>query len=205
VLISHNHYDHLDVDTLRWLAERDDPVVVVPLGVGATVRRLGFSTVHELDWDQAVDAGPLRIVGQQVRHFSGRGLFDRNRSLWLGFVVQGPTRRWYFAGDTGDGPHFAATGAAHGPFDLALLPIGAYAPRWFMSPIHIGPDEAVAAHVALRAERSLGVHHGTFRLTSEPQDEPVQRLAEAVAEAGLEPWRFEALEPGRAMVLLPRG
>ncbi len=201
VLISHNHYDHLDEGTLRALAERDDPVIVVPLGVGAMAKGLGFSQVHELDWEQSTQIGHLTVTGQRVRHFSGRGLFDRNQTLWLGFVVEGDAGRWYFAGDTGDGDHFQATGDAHGPFRLALLPIGAYAPRWFMAPVHIDPVQAVSAHQRLRAERSLGVHHGTFQLTKEPQDEPRELLGTALQEAGLEPWRFLAPRPGEALHL----
>jgi L-ascorbate metabolism protein UlaG (beta-lactamase superfamily) len=196
ILVSHNHYDHLDLGTLRTLARRDDPTLIVPLGNGRLVSGLGFSRVIELDWDQAVEVGPARVIGQEVRHFSSRGLFDQQKTLWMGFVVDAPAGRWVFAGDTGFGGHFAATGAAHGPFRLALLPIGAYAPRWFMSPIHMDPADAVRAHQALGAQFSVGVHHGTFRLTNEAQDAPKDELAQALAVAGLPPEAFVALAPG---------
>lgn len=196
VLVSHNHYDHLDLPTLHALAERDDPVFVVPLGVGPWLRDQGLRDVRELDWGQQATVGHLVITGQEVRHFSSRGLLDRMKTLWLGYVVEGADARWYVAGDTGDGPHFAATGAAHGPFDLALIPIGAYGPRWFMAPIHIDPAQAVAAHQALGARRSLGIHHGTFRLTNEGQDAPVEELAAAREAAGLPESAFFTLRPG---------
>ena len=197
VLISHNHYDHLDVDTLRALARRDDPVLVVPLGNGPLARALGFSEVIELDWRETVTARGLRITGEEVRHFSSRGLFDRNRTLWMGFSIEGTEAgRWYFAGDTGFGEHFADTGRARGPFRLALLPIGAYAPRWFMGPIHMDPQQAVAAHRDVRAAASLGIHHGTFQLTREGQDAPVEEMRAARQAAGLEERAFRALAPG---------
>ena len=196
VLISHNHYDHLDIDTLRWLAERDDPVVLAGLGNEATLAGLGLSDVRTLDWEQVTEVGGLRVVGQEVRHFSSRGLFDRQKTLWMGFVVEGDAGRWYFAGDTGYGQHFAQTGARHGPFRLALLPIGAYGPRWFMGPIHMDPQQAVAAHRDVRAAASLGIHHGTFQLTREGQDAPVEEMRAARQAAGLEERAFRALAPG---------
>ncbi len=200
VLISHNHYDHLDEGTLRTLAQRDDPVLVVPLGNGPLARDLGFPEVIELDWRQTVSARGLQITGEEVRHFSSRGLFDRNRTLWMGFSVEGKEAgRWYFAGDTGFGKHFADTGRARGPFRLALLPIGAYAPRWFMGPIHMDPDQAVQAHLAVGARQSIGVHFGTFQLTREAQDAPVEELAEARATHGVADDAFVALLPGQGM------
>jgi L-ascorbate metabolism protein UlaG (beta-lactamase superfamily) len=200
VLISHNHYDHLDVDTLSALATRDDPMLVVPLGNGPTVEGLGFSRVVELDWREQVEVAGLQVRGEEVRHFSSRGLFDRNRSLWMGFTVEGAEGgRWYFAGDTGFGKHFAETGAARGPYRLALLPIGAYGPRWFMGPIHMDPDQAVQAHQVLGAQTSVGVHFGTFRLTNEGQDAPVTELAEARRARGLADEAFVALQPGEAV------
>lgn len=198
ILISHNHYDHLDLNTLATLARRDDPVLVVPLGNGPTVAHLGFSRVVELDWGQATAVGPLTITGQQVRHFSGRGLFDRQKTLWMGAVVRGPAGAWYFAGDTGYGPHFAASAEAHGPFRLALLPIGAYAPRWFMSPIHMDPAQAVQAQRDLGGPPALGVHFGTFRLTTEGQDTPLEALADALSATDAPEGSFRALEPGQA-------
>ncbi len=202
VLISHNHYDHLDVGTLAALQARDAPTVVVGLGVGAQLRRLGMTDVVEIDWDQSAYIGELEIIGQRTRHFGGRGLFDRNTQLWLGFVIVAPSAKIYFGGDTGYGDHFARTGAEHGPFDLALIPIGAYAPRWFMGPVHVDPVDAVRAHQDLRAERSMGIHFGTFRLTEEGMYDPPRELAAARAEAGLPEESFVALVPGQALEVM---
>lgn len=201
VLLSHDHYDHLDLPTLRRLGREHDPLVVAGLGNRATLERAGLRRIRELDWGEALEAGPLRIVGQRTRHFSGRGAFDRQRTLWLAYVVESRAGRVYFAGDTGWGSHFEETGERFGPFWLALLPIGAYAPRWFMGPLHIDPAEAVRAHLALRAEQSLAIHHGTFRLTQEAQDEPRRLLGEALAEAGVPAEAFAVLEPGESLAL----
>ncbi len=200
VLISHNHYDHLDLDTLAALARRDDPVLVLGLGNASIVEGLGFSRVVELDWRETTEVAGLTITGEEVRHFSSRGLFDRNRALWMGFSVEGEHGgRWYFAGDTGFGKHFAETGSARGPYRLALLPIGAYAPRWFMSPIHMDPEEAVQAHLALGAQTSIGVHFGTFQLTREAHDAPIEELAAARSRHGVDDGAFVALRPGMAV------
>ena len=136
-----------------------------------------------------------------AHHFSARGVLDRNRALWGGFVLERQGRRVYFAGDSGYGPHFAAIRERLGPLDLALLPIGAYAPRWFMRPLHMDPDEAVCAHVDLGRPLTLGMHWGTFQLTDEAIDEPVRRLGQACATAGIAPERFSILSHGETMVL----
>lgn len=195
VLISHNHYDHLDLGTLEQL-ESHGPVLITGLGNGDILERNGHDRVVELDWNDTTTVGPLTIVGQEVRHFSSRGMFDRNKTLWLGFVIDGPAGPIYFAGDTGDGPHFRETAAAHGPFRLAILPIGAYLPRWVMAPVHIDPGAAVQAHLDLGAHRSLAVHFGTFRLSNEGQQDPPVDLAAAAHAAGLGPDDFWALQPG---------
>lgn len=196
VLISHNHYDHLDIPTLQRLEGHSQPLVVAGLGNAALLREAGLQRVQEIDWGDRVQVGPLGVIGQETRHFSGRGLFDRMGTLWLGFVIDAPSGRIYIGGDTGFGDHFAATGVHWGPFRLALLPIGAYLPRDFMAPVHIDPAEAVAAHQALRAQTSLGMHFGTFRLTSEGQDDPPRALAAAAEAAGLPEAAFGTLLPG---------
>ncbi|MFT4628096.1 MAG: L-ascorbate metabolism protein UlaG (beta-lactamase superfamily) [Myxococcota bacterium] len=195
ILISHNHYDHLDLDTLEALKSHGAPILT-GLGNGDILRRSGHMDVVELDWGGEHILGPLTVIGQEVRHFSSRGLLDRNQTLWLGFVIDSPVGAVYFAGDTGDGPHFAESGARQGPFRLAILPIGAFAPRWFMAPVHIDPRAAVAAHQALGAQHSVGVHFGTFRLSDEARDDPPRLVAEAAAEAGLGPDAFWVLAPG---------
>lgn len=197
VLISHSHYDHLDLPTLQALWARDQPRVVVGLGTGPIVRNAGVPKVRELDWWQGFrDPRGVRITSVPVQHFANRGLCDAGGQLWTGYVIEGAGGPVYFAGDTGDGPHFAAARARFGGFRLAILPIGAYQPEWFMAPIHIDPPAAVAAHQALGAQHSLGMHFGTFDLAFEGQDEPPRALAAARAAAGLSPEAFFVLAPG---------
>jgi len=180
VLVSHNHYDHLDLATLARLADRYKPRIFLGLGNSALLERERIAGGQDLDWGASAQAGPLRVSAVPVQHFSGRGLCDRNRTLWTGFVVEGPSGRWYFPGDTGFGPHFAEAASRFGGFRLALLPIGAFQPRWFMSSVHTSPDEAVRAHAALRASTSVAIHFGTFRLGDDGQDEAPRRLAEVL-------------------------
>ncbi len=180
VLVSHNHYDHLDIPTLRRLQQRDRPRIVTPLGNGALMRRHGVDGAIELDWWQS-DAN---ITLVPARHFCARGLSDRDRNLWGGFVISGPSGNAYFAGDTGWGAHFAEIGARFDPIRVALLPIGAYLPRWFMQPAHIDPAQAVGAHLALRARSSIPMHYGTFALGDDGFEEPLRDLQSALAARG---------------------
>jgi N-acyl-phosphatidylethanolamine-hydrolysing phospholipase D len=185
VVVSHSHYDHLDLDTLRRLARRGDGTrFLVPLGNAALLRGAGIEDVVELDWGQSVRVGKLEVACVPVQHWSQRGLFDARRSLWCGWVVLAPERRFYFMGDSGMFPGFADVGRVLGPFDLAAVPIGAYEPRAMMRPHHVDPEEAVAAGVALRARRLLAMHYGTFDLSDEPLDEPPRRFRAAAARAG---------------------
>ena len=177
VLVSHSHYDHLDMPSLRRLAGRGTPDAVTTLGNGRLLRKAGFKHVNELDWWESRTAGPVRITCTPARHCSRRAMRDANRSLWGGFSIAGPDGQVLFAGDSGAGPHWAQIRDRLGPPDLALLPIGAYDPRWFMAPVHMDPAEAVQAHHDLGAKQSIGMHFGTFRLTNEPVDEPERRLA----------------------------
>lgn len=181
VLLSHNHYDHLDLPTLRRLADRGASQFIVPSGVARLLRSQKIGPVHELDWGQSLPIAPSRIARTIVHsvpayHFSARGLFDRDRTLWCGYVIERGDRIVYFAGDTAFGPHFAQIRERFGAPHLALLPIGAYEPRWFMSSVHMGPDEAVRAHGILGAKTSIAIHHGTFQLTDESIDTPKQAL-----------------------------
>ena len=169
VLLSHNHYDHMDLPTLRRLAERDDPLFLVPLANCAYLRDIAGARCAELDWWDATDLLPgLRIHAVPAVHWSRRGLWDTNRALWSGWVIEG-ARRVYFAGDTGYGEHFAAIRARLGPPDLAILPIGAYLPRWFMAAQHISPTEAVSAADALGAGVTMAMHHACFELADDGQ------------------------------------
>ena len=204
VLISHNHYDHLDVDTLVALEAAHDPVVAAGLGNGAYLTSLGLERVVELDWGDTTTVRGIEVIGTPTRHFSGRGPFDRNQTLWLGFSIQAPSGSVYFGGDTGYGPHFAETAATWGSPRLALLPIGAYEPRWFMGPIHMDPAQAVQAHLDLGAQTSVGIHHGTFRLTSEGQRAPAEELAAARGAAGLPEDAFQVPAPGESRQLPAR-
>jgi L-ascorbate metabolism protein UlaG (beta-lactamase superfamily) len=176
VLLSHNHYDHLDLVTLRKLADRGRCQFIVPAGVARLLRSQRISLVDELDWGDSVPVpqGTLHCV--PAVHFSARGLFDRNRTLWCGYVIEAAGRVVYFAGDTAFGDHFAYIRERFGAPHLALLPIGAYEPRWFMSRVHMGPDEAVRAHQILGAQASIAIHHGTFQLGDESIDTPKRVL-----------------------------
>ena len=191
VIVSHNHYDHLDVATLRALQRRDGPRIVTALGNARLMARHGIGGAHDLDWWQAAPAGELVVTCVPARHFSARGLSDRNRNLWSGFVVSAPSGHVYFAGDTGWGAHFEAIGARFDPIRLALLPIGSYMPRWFMQPAHIDPAQAVDAHHALGARTSIPVHYGTFALGDDGEEEPVVELRRTMGRA-----RFVILEQG---------
>ncbi|CAM9551350.1 unnamed protein product, partial [Discosporangium mesarthrocarpum] len=184
VVISHNHYDHLDVPSLVALAERD-PLTqfIVPLGNGELLRDAGITRVIELDWTERTRIGNVLVHCLPVQHWSKRSLFDDNRALWASWAVTGPTRRVYFGGDTGYFDGFREIGEALGPFDLAVLPIGAYAPREMMRASHMNPEEAWQAGLDVRSEAVLGVHFGTFDLSDEEADEPPRRLrATALAD-----------------------
>src|SRR5206468_4882669 len=177
VLLSHNHYDHCDLRTLDMLAERFDPLVVTPLGNGPLVRLSGIRRVEELDWWQQARTSALPITLTPAQHFSARNPLDRNRALWGGFMLVAGGARMFFAGDTAYARFFRDVGQRLGPIDLALLPIGAYEPRWFMQAVHMNPAEAVQAHLDLEASESVGMHFGTFQMTTEGIDEPLRALA----------------------------
>lgn len=186
VLISHSHYDHLDRPTIRRLIAAHDPLFVCPLGLDAWFEHVGTQRVITLDWwqQQALNEG-ISIHATPARHWSNRTMLDRNRSLWCGYYVTAPSGAVFFAGDTGMGDHFAAIRERFGAPDVALLPIGAYEPRWFMHAQHMNPADAVDAHVKLGAKKSIGIHFGTFKLSDEGQHDPVHELAHDRRNAGL--------------------
>jgi L-ascorbate metabolism protein UlaG (beta-lactamase superfamily) len=175
VVISHDHYDHLDYPTVKALTARRSAPFVVPLGVGAHLDRWGVPAdrIVELDWDESVDLDGLRLTATPAQHFSGRTL-ARDRTLWTSWVVAGPTRRVFYTGDSGYFDGYAGIGAAHGPFDAALVQIGAYDSRW--PDIHMTPEDAVAAHVDVRGGLLVPVHWATFVLAFHPWSEPVDRI-----------------------------
>lgn len=192
ILLSHNHYDHMDMPSLRSLQRRFKAPVVTLLGNARHLRRLGIHA-KELDWWHTTESGALRITATPARHFSARTPFDRNRSLWGGFMIQHGDHRILFAGDSGMGPHWAEIRARLGAPALALLPIGAYEPRWFMAPVHMNPDEAVQAHLDLQSRRSIGMHFGTFQLTDEAIDAPLVALSAARLRHQVAPDTFSTL------------
>ena len=178
VLVSHNHYDHLDLPSLRRLVGRNTPAVITTLGNERLMREAGFAQVSALDWWESQTVGGLRVTATPARHFSRRGLRDGNASLWGGFSLKDAHGHILFAGDSGAGPHWATMRDRLGSPDLALLPIGACEPRWLMAPVHMNPAEAVQAHRDLGARQSIGMHFGTFQLTDEAIDAPERWLAE---------------------------
>lgn len=201
VLISHSHYDHLDVRSLYKLIERDNPLIVTPLGTAHIINKRSQHPITELNWWESHDLNPeTRIVCVPARHWTSRKPGDENTSLWGGFVVRFASGSVYFAGDTGygDGEHFRLAARHLGPFRCALLPIGAYEPRWFMKPQHMNPAEAVLAFKDLQTAYALGIHHGTFQLTDEPIDAPLQALAYALEEHSIDSKQFLTLPNGGA-------
>jgi L-ascorbate metabolism protein UlaG (beta-lactamase superfamily) len=176
VLISHNHYDHLDLPTLHWLARHCASTFVVPLGVGELLRSEKIMPVYELDWGEARTFGATTITGVPAYHFSSRGILDRDKTLWCGFVISCRNGVVYFAGDTAFGDHFAQIRKRFGSPRLSLLPIGAYEPRWFMSPVHMAPEQALEAHRILGSTTSIAIHHGTFQLADEGLDTPKREI-----------------------------
>lgn len=184
VLQSHDHYDHFDLPTLRRIASQWRPGFAAPLGVARRLTSKGVARdeqIRELDWWQSADAlNKLRITAVPARHFSGRGLRDRNQTLWCGYVIEGPSGAVYFAGDTGYGAHFREIGRRFPTIRLAFLPIGAFRPQWFMGPVHISPEDAVRAHEDVGAATSIAIHFGTFHLADDGQDEPIIELQRAL-------------------------
>lgn len=200
VMISHNHYDHLDLPTLVRLKESHDPRFFVPLGDDAILKSVGISKVTSMDWWQEVDLGPsLKLNFTPAKHWSGRGFYDRNASLWGAYLIRNSGHNIYFAGDTGMGSHFAAVQKQFGDIDVAFLPIGAYEPRWFMRDSHMNPEDAVLAHQALKAKLSVAIHFGTWQLTNEGMDAPRLGLDVALLSAGISKDQFVALETGQSM------
>lgn len=177
VFISHNHYDHMDSETINKLSEKFNPLFIVALKNKKTVEKFGAKKVIELDWwqEHVIDKKTAFIM-TPVQHWSSRTPFDKREALWGGLFVKGSKNSFFFGGDTGYGPHFKDIFKKYGEVSLALLPIGAYEPRWFMKDVHMNPEDAVLAHQDLNAKYSLGMHYGTFQLTNEGIETPVQDL-----------------------------
>jgi L-ascorbate metabolism protein UlaG (beta-lactamase superfamily) len=187
LLVSHNHYDHLDAATIDALPHKETMEVVVPLGLGRFFRARGYQRVTELDWHGTVSTGELKVICVPAIHRSARTLIDRNRTLWGGFILESSDRRVYFGGDTGYGDVFIDTGRRYGPFDLAMLGIGCYAPRAAMHMNHADPEEAIEIARHLGASHVIGMHWGAVIMTEEPPFEPPRRFKLAAAAAGYSP------------------
>jgi L-ascorbate metabolism protein UlaG (beta-lactamase superfamily) len=203
VLVSHGHYDHLDVTTLSRLAARFSPRVITPLGNDLVMRSADAAIRAEaFDWHDRVELGNgLAVTLVATRHWSARGLFDRNRTLWASFVLETPAGKLYIVCDSGygNGVHFRRVRERHGRLRAAILPIGAYEPRWFMKNQHMNPEDAVKALADCGADIALAHHHGTFQLTDEAIDAPPIALAEALDKAGVPAERFLVLKPGQVL------
>jgi L-ascorbate metabolism protein UlaG (beta-lactamase superfamily) len=199
ILISHDHYDHLDLNSIRALSERqpgNPPTLLVGLGVGEVLRSNGIASYVELDWDGSVTVKDTKIYFLEAIHTSRRGVWDTNRALWGSFLIDSPEGRIYFAGDTAYGKQFSDIYQRFGAPTLSLLPIGAYEPRWFMYRMHMNPDDAVRAHVDLHSEHSIAIHFGLMDLAAESYTAPLEGLARARKAYGIPEGEFAALQVG---------
>jgi L-ascorbate metabolism protein UlaG (beta-lactamase superfamily) len=205
VLVSHGHYDHLDVHTLSRIASAHRARIITPLGNDAIMRNYDPAIAAEAyDWGDRVDlGGGVAVTLVAARHWSARNLSDRNMALWASFVIETPGGRIYFVADSGYGAgrYFRSARERYGPFRFAILPIGAYEPQWFMRDHHMNPAESVQAFIDCGAELALAHHHGTFQLTDEPIDAPLVTLTDALQTAEIAPGRFRALRPGQVWEL----
>ncbi len=202
VLVSHNHYDHMDMPTLKKLEEKFSPLVVAGSRNKKFLEKNGLSRVEELDWWESISLPNKRkLFFVPAEHFSGRSPWNINKSLWGGFVIESSLRHIYFAGDTGFGKFFEQIHERFPDIRLALLPIGAYEPRWFMGSIHLNPEDAVQAHKILRPKLSIEIHLGTFQLSDEGLNAPSQQLKTALKEHGMEPEEFIILDIGETTIM----
>ena len=197
VLITHSHYDHLDRATILGL--NPEMQYFVPAGLGRWFHKLGRRNAREFNWWSALDWNGMKLTCVPSQHFSSRTFWDRDTTLWCGWVLEAAGKTIYFVGDSGYCPVFQEIGTRFGPIDLAAIPIGAYEPRWFMKPMHVNPEEAVKIHQEVRAKRSVACHWGTFCLTDEPMAEPPNRLRAALQVAGLNESDFLVLKIGETV------
>ncbi|GAA5108395.1 MBL fold metallo-hydrolase [Orbus sasakiae] len=202
IAISHNHYDHLDHASIKKLIKRFPHVtVVVPLGLKNKLQRWGANEVIELDWWQSVDINGMLLTSMPARHWSRRGLFDTNRTLWCGWMIEFAKRCVYFVGDTSYTTQFKLIPQHFAHIDVALIPIGSYAPRWFMHNQHVDPAQALQLFNDIGCKRAMAIHWGTFELADEPLDEPPQLLQHLFAQYHVSPQDFSVLKIGQSILL----
>jgi L-ascorbate metabolism protein UlaG (beta-lactamase superfamily) len=202
ILLTHNHYDHLDIDTVRKIYKEHHPKIITPLGVKKFLEQKGVTGTCDLDWwDEYEINDEIKIQATPAQHFSARGTFDRDATLWCGYVIKRKEGNIYFVGDTGyNEKTFKEIGERCSPIDIAFVPIGAYKPQWFMSPIHCSPEEAVKIHIDLNSKQSIAMHFGTFPLADEGGEEPVNDLKEALQKNNIPLEKFIVLKEGEEKV-----
>lgn len=198
VLLSHNHYDHLDISTLKKISNQFQPHIYTALGVPDLLRNHGISSITEMDWwSENMMNNQVELAAVPAQHFSGRGMFDRDATLWVGFILRIKQGNIYFAADTGyNDETFKEIGKRFSPIILSIIPIGAYEPRWFMRPIHCSPNEAVKIHKDVQSRLSVGSHFGTFPLADEGREQPVIELKKAMQQENLPANQFVVLKEG---------
>jgi L-ascorbate metabolism protein UlaG (beta-lactamase superfamily) len=191
ILLTHNHYDHLDIETLKKLSLKYNPKIFTSLGVGKFLEKNGIGNVSEMDWwdEINIDQG-ISLICTPAQHFSGRGMFDRDRTLWCGFALQTEKGSIYYSGDSGYGDFFKEIAQKISPVRLSFLPIGAFKPEWFMSSIHASPKDAVRIHQILKSSESIGMHFGTFHLADDGMDEPGETLKSVLKKEGIPETEF---------------
>jgi L-ascorbate metabolism protein UlaG (beta-lactamase superfamily) len=201
VLVSHNHYDHMDKWSIKELTKKWNPFFLTALGNKHTLEKMGAKRVEEIDWWQSHTFKEIRITSTPANHFSSRGTFDRNTSLWCGFHLEKRDKKIYFLGDSGYSDIFKEIGDRLGPMDLSLIPIGAFKPRWFMGPIHISPEESLQVHKDVNSKKSIAMHFGTFALADDNPERAIRELTEAKEQTSVSDDEFEIIEEGRIKTL----
>jgi len=201
VLISHNHYDHLSLEDLKTISLRDEPLILCPLGDKKLLKDEGIKNISEIDWWEKLNLNNVEVTFTPVQHWSARGPFDKNKSLWGGYYIKNKDLKVYFAGDTGYTRFFKVTKERLGKPDIALLPIGGFEPRWFMKDFHMNPEEAARAHLDLESKLSFGMHFGAFKLTDEAYDAPLLELEKSLKKYNIEKNSFRTLDFGESYFL----